>query len=187
VSEKPAEVIGAEALRLCRVRPDESGDFQRLIGEGVDHIRPWMPWVSREPLTLDQRRAELECWDAQWEAGTGWDYGIWFAQELVGKCGLYPRTPTEVALGYWIGARHLGRGHATAASGCLTDALFEVDGVAVATIRHDAANIASRRVAEKLGFRKVGEEPHSIDAPGQTGCSWVWQVTRQDWRGDSVS
>ena len=45
-------------------------------------------------------------------------------------------------------------------------------------IRHDRANAASGSIAARLGYERIGEEPHSIDAPGQTGTSVVWTLTR---------
>lgn len=36
--------------------------MHEAIIESLDHLRPWMPWVALEPLTLPQRTAMVRRW-----------------------------------------------------------------------------------------------------------------------------
>jgi RimJ/RimL family protein N-acetyltransferase len=64
----------------------------------------------------------------------------------------------------------------------VANALAEVGlampGIERVAIKHDPANPASGRVAEKAGFVKVDEVAVEARAPGQTGIEWVWERRR---------
>jgi RimJ/RimL family protein N-acetyltransferase len=61
----------------------------------------------------------------------------------------------------------------------LTKTALEV-GFTTVMLRHDEANQVSGVIAARLGFTFVRQEPHTIDAPGQTGRSVVWQFELDD-------
>ena len=60
--------------------------------------------------------------------------------------------PGILEIGYWVHSAYAGRGIATAAAGALAEAGAGLDGIERIAIKHDIANPASGRVAEKLGF-----------------------------------
>ena len=76
--------------------------------------------------------------------------------QAIGACGFtqVDRHPPEI--GYWLGAKHWGKGYATEAVRALIDHVFtDLDCEAV----HSAARVtnpASRRVLEKCGFQWTG-------------------------------
>ncbi len=75
---------------------------------------------------------------------------------FVGACGLFPQE-TELELAYIISHRHRGQRYASEAAGLVLDAL-DAAGIQMpvyAIIR--PRNVASRRVAEVLGFRCTEE------------------------------
>jgi RimJ/RimL family protein N-acetyltransferase len=88
-------------------------------------------------------------------------YGFWALCErdgsVVGDVGFHVYAPTdEPELGYTLARRAWGRGLATEAAGACVEALF-------ASLPHerilalvDVRNDASLRVAEKIGFRRIG-------------------------------
>jgi RimJ/RimL family protein N-acetyltransferase len=45
----------------------------------------------------------------------------------------------------------------------------------------DCANVASARVAEKLGYRLERTEQQEKLALGHTGAAYVWQMSRDEW------
>ena len=185
VSESPPETVIEGDLLLRRHQVGDVKALHALVNEGVEHIVPWIPWASSEPLSLQQRQEELTRWGSEWESGQAYHYGMWDGDQLVGSCGIYPQAEaSRAAIGYWVGAPYLRLGYATAAGTALTTAAFVVPCVERCMIRHDAANEPSGRIAKRLGYQKVRQEPHSIDAPGQTGTSWVWEKAREDWRNN---
>lgn len=75
--------------------------------------------------------------------------------ELIGHAGLVPQEVdgvTEIEVGYWIAPAYWGKGFATEAAAAFRDAAFERlnEDRIIALIYPD--NIASCRVAEKLGM-----------------------------------
>jgi RimJ/RimL family protein N-acetyltransferase len=78
-------------------------------------------------------------------------------------------------IGYWIHSARTGRGYATVVASALAEAALALPGIDRAAIRHDPANAASGRVADKAGFVHVGEVVHEPTAPGETGTHWVWE------------
>ncbi len=77
---------------------------------------------------------------------------------LVGEAGLFPLSPDgpDVALGYALGARWWGLGYATEASlGVIAEAFGPLDMDRLVAITREA-NLGSRHVLEKLGFRMEG-------------------------------
>ena len=74
--------------------------------------------------------------------------------ELVGDCGLSPTVvedAAEVELGWIIARAHWGEGLATEAAGAWREYAFDVLGLTRIVSMVSEENIASRRVAEKLG------------------------------------
>lgn len=98
---------------------------------------------------------------------------------MIGGCSIDPVDERTASIGFWVHAGHVRTGVATAVAVALTDAALRA-GWETVRIRHDRANVVSGVIARRLGYRRVGEEPHSIDAPGQTGTSVVWIRGRAD-------
>ena len=67
---------------------------------------------------------------------------------------------------------------ATEAVRALSHLAFALDGITHVEIHHDAANVASRRVPEKVGFTRVGARADRVRAPGEVGIEVVWRLTR---------
>lgn len=88
----------------------------------------------------DGRRAEFVAEDAA--AGTP-----------LGRVGLRLGEPGAAEVGYWVDPRARGRGVATAAVRAVCRWAVTTAGVELVEWRCEAGNIASRRVAEKAGFR----------------------------------
>lgn len=88
-------------------------------------------------------------------------FGLWvmeskYSGEYLGDCGLTPQTVegvTDIELGWHTKRSHWNKGLATeAAVACRNRALEEVGLTRLISII-DPANVASRRVAEKIGMR----------------------------------
>jgi [ribosomal protein S5]-alanine N-acetyltransferase len=80
----------------------------------------------------------------------------------IGRCGLYPRrddddqaVPGEAVLAYYLARPYWGRGLATEAGHAFVRYGFEVLGLSSITLGMNVQNLASIRVAEKLGFVRV--------------------------------
>jgi ribosomal-protein-serine acetyltransferase len=160
------------------VRPytlDDVPAMHEAIVESLDHLRPWMPWVALEPLTLPERTAMVRRW---LDEGTE-NLVIVVDGIYAGGTGLHNRIgPTGREIGYWVRASMIGRGIATEAARQLTERAFAIPGVEHVEIHHDKANLASRRVPEKLGYTLLREVDDEIRALAECGTSCEWRLTR---------
>ena len=161
---------------ICRpFTVDDAPALHEAILESLGHLRPWMPWVALEPLTLEQR--------TEWIAGPSDAIGIFLADgsgTVVGGTGLHDRLndPAGREIGYWVRAGYTGRGIATAATRQMIQRAFAIDGVTYVEIHHDKANVASRRVPERLGFHLIRERKDEITAPAESGVSCDWRLDK---------
>jgi ribosomal-protein-alanine N-acetyltransferase len=73
--------------------------------------------------------------------------------EVVGLAGLQPHDDGQFELGWWIWKAYWGCGYATEAAKALVAYARDVMGLARLVAVIDPPNIASRRVAEKIGMR----------------------------------
>jgi RimJ/RimL family protein N-acetyltransferase len=156
------------------VRPFQVEDAPLLhdaILDSHDHLRPWMPRIAGEPLTLEQR--------AEWVRSAKESVGVFLGGLVVGGTGLHDRIgPGGREIGYWVRAGWTGRGIATEAARIMTERAYAIDGVDHVEIHHDKANRASGRVPAKLGYALVREVPDEITAPGEIGISCEWRLER---------
>lgn len=152
-----------------RLTVDDAPAVHEAILESLDHLRPWMPWAAGEPLRLDERVA--------WLRESTESSGIFVGEQFVGGCGLHARIGAGGReIGYWVRATWTGRGIATEAARQLIAGAAELVGVDHVEIHHDRANLASRRIPEKLGFTLVREVTDGISAPGEDGISCEWRL-----------
>ena len=117
-----------------------------------------MRYFTSGPRSRDETLRDLErCMALQVEHG----YSLWAVTDrsddsLIGRCGLLPQSlqgREEVEIAYLIARTHWGRGLATEAARAIRDHGFHRLGLdrLVSIINRD--NLASRRVAEKVGLR----------------------------------
>jgi ribosomal-protein-serine acetyltransferase len=174
--------IEGSGLVVRRWAPADVEAMAKAVAESVEHLRPWMPWVEQEPLTLDQRRELVLGWERDWLAGGDIVLGVFRDGEIAGGSGMHRRIgPGGVEIGYWVHPGHLRRGVATTASALITEAAFTRAGMDRVEIRHDKANLASGGVPAKLGFTRVDEYSREIAAPAETGTGYVWRMERDTW------
>ena len=141
-----------------------------------------MPWIQAEPQSPEDRRALIDTWRADWEAGGDMVIGAFLVGEVVGSTGLHRRRgPGVLEIGYWVHVDHIGKGYATEIAEVLTTAAFTVADVERAEIHHDKANVASSGVPRRLGYTFAGETPDSVTSPGEVGIDCRWLVTRDQW------
>jgi RimJ/RimL family protein N-acetyltransferase len=176
VSSRPPESIDLGDVVVRRYMVTDAPLLHDAIVDSLDHLRPWMAWIAREPLEVSNRESLLaDSWTA-WEEGRDFMMGIFGEGALIGSTGLHLRGADGTAeIGYWMRVGHAGRGIATRVVRALMDAALDMEGIDTVAIHHDAANTASRRVAEKAGLSLVAEICREPEAPGETGqlLSWV--------------
>lgn len=184
MQERFAEKTAIADLTLERWTTADLEDLQRLITSNVEHLRPRMPWIADEPKTVDERRVDVDEWTRRWENGHEVVMAIRMAGRAVGSAGLHERGwPEGPEIGYWVDARHQGRGVATNASRALVRLAFDLERVDAVHLTHDLTNERSARIPARLGFHRVDQVPAAPDkiAPGDSGILVRWRLPREEW------
>jgi ribosomal-protein-serine acetyltransferase len=179
----PGHIVGPDGLTLRRWARDDAAQLGEAVADSLEHLRPWMAWIAHEPLSVTERQTLIDSWHPEWLAGGDVVMGVFVDGAVAGGCGLHRRIgPGGLEIGYWTARRFLRQGIATTAAGLLTDAAFSDPAVTRVEIHHDQANQASAGVPRKLGWRLARKVVDEIQAPGESGISWEWQITRPEWQ-----
>lgn len=175
--------VQTDHLLLRNWTVEDAPTLGALVTDNADHLRPWMPWIALEPLSLDERIDLITRWEQQRTIGGDTLLGVFLLDGTpIGSCGLHTRRgPGVLEIGYWIAEEHTGRGHATDVARALTIAAFEHPGTDRVEIHHDRDNVRSGRVPAKLGYAFADETAREVEAPGESGVSCRWVMTRDDW------
>jgi RimJ/RimL family protein N-acetyltransferase len=155
IEKKTAYRLLTRRLCLRCWAPEDAPAVQRVVGDSLDSLRPWMPWVQAEPLELSARVEMLRRFRSLFDRGEDFLFAICSRDDgdLVGGLGLHPRVGAGgLEIGYWVRAGATGRGIATEAAAAATRlglTLLSADRI---EIRVEPKNAGSVRIPEKLGF-----------------------------------
>ena len=105
-------------------------------------------------------------------------------QELVGRCGLYVSNPEmrEASLWYVLNRRYWGRGLVPEAARVLLAFGFRTLGLHRVYVDSDPRNVASMRVAEKLGMRKEAHFRENAWIKGEWTDSVIFALLDREFR-----
>ncbi|KAL4895379.1 acyl-CoA N-acyltransferase [Aspergillus ambiguus] len=157
-------------LESCLIRRYWEGDTEDVSREANNpKIAKWMTNRFPSPYTIDDAKKWITT--ATYEHNT-----TFFAicrrddSRVIGGCGLEPRNDVNyrtMAIGYWLGEAHWGRGIATEAVAALSQWAFKTfDHV----IRLEAivyeGNGASARVLEKAGYHCESRNRCAVEKNG---------------------
>lgn len=169
-----------KAVGEIYLRPLVLADAEALeeaVTANLDYLRPWMPWASFEPLSIESRRTLVSSWEQSFAKGTEFNFGIFSSAGLLGVSGLMTRiAPLGLEIGYWVREEVRGRGIARGAAAALALLALSKDEITHVEIHHDLNNLASARIPAKLGFKKVGETKSAILSPGESGVTVIWRL-----------
>ena len=149
VSRSP---ITTRRLRLEPIGPEHGPGIFSAARRSREELLPWMPWTD-EPAAWHQAQAAAA--PEAWEAGRAYPFAVLFENRVAGVVVL----GGDLELSYWIASDAAGAGLATEAAGAVLQWARERLYVKRFTLWAGRDNAASRRVAEKLGFRHSGPLP----------------------------
>lgn len=183
----------------CRAwTTDDQAAMSSAIAGSLEHLRPWLPFVAAEPLSVDQRLALIEAMAAERAEGQAFHYGIFQPESttagsgsaqpapdplgpVLGGVGLHRRSDRSFEIGYWIRVDQVGKHLASEVVRACVGAAFELTDATHIALHHDRANAASGGVARSCGFDFVTEGQRARETPGETGIDWEWRMTRERW------
>ena len=144
------------------VRPLRSDDVRPLYEaarESIPEVSPWLPWCH-ENYAIEETEAFIAS-RPRADANDEWySFGIFERQSgrFLGGVGLnfINRVHQMGNLGYWVRTSAVGNGVASRGARLVAQFGFEQLGLHRIEILAAAPNVASQRVAEKLGARREG-------------------------------
>lgn len=145
-----------DRLILEPVTQAHADGIYEAVAASRKELLPWMPWAV-DP-TPDSNRELAAQSEADWEAGTHYHFAIVERDTgmVLGVAGFNMTGAGAPELHYWMRTDHTRRGLTTEAARALVDwASRELHTHRIA-LWAGRDNAASRRVAEKLGFRHLG-------------------------------
>ena len=143
----------------------------------------WTDELERASFIAYHRHSRASWRPEAWKI----DLGVWADGELVGVQGIGAddfAVKRMIATGSWLGARHQGRGIGTEMRAAVLELAFAYLGAVAVTSGAFDANVASRRVSVKLGYRVVGRE--TLSPRGTPQSHVLLRLDREDWRGPLV-
>jgi RimJ/RimL family protein N-acetyltransferase len=75
-SAHPPGRVTAGPLVLRRMEAGDAGIMAAVVGESLDHLRPWMPWATKEAADRRTQLARITEADELWDSGTDYIYAI---------------------------------------------------------------------------------------------------------------
>lgn len=143
----------------------------------------WFPWCHPGYSLADAQARIAHCIDA-WERRAEFSFGIFCASggALFGCVGLnrIDHAHQSANLGYWVGERYRGRGIATTAAVSVASIGFEDLSFVRLEIVTLAVNLASLRVAERLGATREAEARNRLMLRGQPANAIVYSLIPGD-------
>lgn len=120
----------------------------------------------------------------EWQLGTGFGFGIFVDDRLVGEINLnsVQRGAFKNAyVGYWVDERSAGNGYVPEALVALARFAFEELRLHRLQISIIPRNHRSRRVVEKLGIREEGVAQRYLEINGQWEDHVRYAITAEEW------
>jgi len=178
---------GVETERLL-LRPFTADDLPALTELHSIEAFWWYP--LRRAMTPEETRAFLE---RRFEHATTREYDLWAAIEkesdaLVGWAGLnapefLPEIMPAVEVGWRFDPAVWGRGLASEAGTAGLDYGFEMLGLDEIVSVCERENIASARVMQRIGMRRISNTVH----PAEGYPIWVYAITATEWQAQRAS
>lgn len=156
--------------------------FNEAVVASAEHLKDWLSWVTPVP-TVDQ--SELSCRQAYARFLLNQDLMAFLILKsegiVVGGSGLHYANwdLRRFEIGYWGRSGYLGRGLISEGVAALTQfAMVNLRANRV-VLTTDEKNVASRRLAERVGFELEGTLRHERKNPrGDLRNTCVYSVVR---------
>lgn len=176
-------------LMLRCWQPQDAPERRALIDSSDAQLRPFIPWMRDEPLSLSETAQRLRAYRADFDSDRAWRFAVLRNTRLIGDVGLFPRVgPDALEVGYLLGSAYTGHGYATEAVSALIRVAFELAKVDRVEIRCDPRNDASIRLANRLNFSHEATLPRRhLDEHNNHIDLMIWAFYRQAYTGSRIA
>jgi ribosomal-protein-alanine N-acetyltransferase len=174
-------VLETERLILREIRPDDVEDVFRIYSD-PQVIRYW---GSAPLIAIDEARLKIQSTAEAFQAREGirWAFTRKGEDRLIGSGGHWRllKQHQRSEIGYELAPEHWGQGLVAEAFGAILRFGFERMGLHSVEAHIDPANVASRRVLEKLGFVQEGYFRENYFFDGVFTDTAVFSLLKRDW------
>lgn len=186
---RPASVslIGRRVL-LRSLRPQDFDQWRDVRRRSVEWLVPWEPKSHPDaPDVVEERGAFAQrcaARDAEARAGTMYPFGIFADGQFCGEVNanqVYRGVLQSCVLGYWIDTEFAGRGLMPESVALLMQFAFDTLGLHRVEAAIIPRNLASIRVAEKLGMRPEGLAQRLVEINGVWEDHIRFALTAEEW------
>ena len=171
------------SVLLRPYRPTDAEAVYEAVRESLAELMVWLPWAHRD-YAIEETRAWIESCAEKWAQGTEYNFAILDARDgsFLGGCGLNQVNRAEGFgnLGYWVRTSRTRQGIATAAARLAVQFGFGQLGLKRIEVGAATGNVASQRVAEKLGARRDGIQNGQITFRDKVYDRVVFSLTPDD-------
>ncbi len=175
--------LSQDSLLLRPFRDEDVSALYEAARESIAEISPWLSWCH-ENYSIEESREFISS-RAQAATNAEWySFGI-FAEDsgrFLGGVGLnfINRVHQMANLGYWVRTSAVGRGIATNATRLMARFGFEELGLHRIEILAAVPNLASQRVAEKVGAVREGVLRDRVLIGGKSQDAVLFSLIPQD-------
>lgn len=156
----PKEIHYDDDLVSLLIRPlveDDAFLTHLAVMESLPHLLTFMDWAHGE-LSVESQRERIKKCFSEYLLGIDYDFVVFdkVSEEPLLFAGLRKalcKNSKSLEIGYWTLAKHRNRGFATLVTELLIISAFELFQADRLVIGCNIANLASKRVIEKCGFK----------------------------------
>lgn len=190
-NSSPATPIAPLTLSdgVVAARPWQVGDAPALYEaarESIDTVGPWLPWLDDRYSLADAARWVMDS-QQHWVSQSEFRFMVHDAVTgcLLGGVGLNHLNQTHrfANLGYWVRASATGAGVASRAAKLVARFGLTAAGFGRIEILTVPSNLASQRVATKIGATFEGELRERLRVRGTRSAARLYSLTSADLEG----
>lgn len=160
------------------------GPFHEAVTESMGELQPWLPWLEGYDRGFAQRFIRESV--SAWADGKAYDLTIRSLNDLdrhIGNVSIWTTSAQNQIgeVGYWIRSSETGRGLGTEAAAVAIGVGFNELGLHKVVLRIAVGNVASERIAERLGFTYEGVLRDEVKVAGRWLDHTSWSLLASEW------
>ncbi|WP_246794431.1 GNAT family N-acetyltransferase [Burkholderia perseverans] len=168
----------SESVQRIQIRQPSLHDLRGLLACRNTGLSP----DSTDLMSGEDAARLLEAQAVKTDADPGWRMFTICRDghdDMIGEVGgfVHEGDPLVIDIGWWLAAPFRGNGYATEAARRLLVWCFEIRHAGEVTAHCLAENMASRKIAERLGMRESGRKPVGTDGAQEV----AFVLSRDGW------
>ncbi len=176
-----------DSLMLALVEPGFAARYMEIVDAEREYLGRWLAW----PHNAHNREFFMSFITNAlqgYSAGQSLTCGILYQGELVGNVSLnkIDRQLSKTDIGYWLSEQCQGQGLVTRVVSELLHIAFDELKLEKVEIAAAVENLASRKVAQRLGFTLEGVIRRAENIDGRVVDHAVYGLLAEEWRSSSV-